>query len=98
MSRYKTKRKASPSTPDFNFDPAEMVDSTMWFLKEDKGLKVDSVEELEKAREWVSTTNPDNLMLGEPTGDPFDIFIGSLRRGLLLEAIDIRLNRMKAAA
>lgn len=97
-NKNKTKRNTSFSTPDFIFDPAEMVDSTIQFLKDEKGLMVDSVEDLEKAREWVRTTDPDNLMLGEPTGDPFDIYIGSLRRNLLLQAIDIRLAQMKAAA
>lgn len=95
MNRDKTKRNASSSIPDFKFEP-EMVDSTMQFLKDEKGMAVDTVENLEKTREWVSSTDPDNLLLGVPTGDPFDIFIGSIRRGLLLQAIDIRLEQLKA--
>ena len=79
------------------FDPAERVDSTLFFLKEEKGMRVDTVEDLEKAREWVRTTNPDNLMIGEPTGDSFDITIGAIRRPMLLAAIDIKLNQLKAS-
>lgn len=46
-----------------------------------------SRKDLARAKKWVETTDPDNLMLGEPTGDPFDIAMGQMRRGMLLETI-----------
>ena len=95
MNKHKTKCDNAGTLP-LLFDPADMVDYTLWFLKEEKNMYVDTVEDLEKAREWVSTTDPDNLMIGEPNGDSFDKMIGAIRRPMLLEAIDIKLNRMKA--
>ena len=32
--------------------------------------------------------DPDNLLLGEPTGDPFDIAMGQMCRGMLLKTVE----------
>ena len=45
-------------------------------------------KDLAKAKKWLETTDPDNLMLGEPTGDPFDIAMGQMRRGMLLKTVE----------
>ena len=61
--------------------------TTAEFLK-DKGFDPDTKEGLEKAKKWVKKANPDDLMLGEGTGDPFDVAMGSIRRGMLMRSID----------
>ena len=33
-------------------------------------------------------------MYGEPTGDPFDIQMGKLRRGMLIESVKAKLQSM----
>ena len=59
-------------------------ENTIIFL-ESKGFNMDNLEE---AKKWVETTDPDNLLLGEGTGNPFDISMGQIRRGMLLKSID----------
>ena len=61
---------------------------------ESKGFDVTTKKGLQKALLWLETTNPDNLMYGEPTGDPFDIQMGSLRRGMLIESVKAKLQSM----
>ena len=50
-----------------------------------KGFDVTTADGLMRAIEWVKITDADNLMFGEPTGDPFDIQMGELRRPMLLK-------------
>ena len=53
-----------------------------------KGFDTTTTDGLEKALEWLLSTDPDNLMLGEPTGDPFDRQMGEFRRGTLIETVE----------
>ena len=48
-----------------------------------KGFDITTTHGLEKALEWRHSSAPDNLMLGEPTGDLFDRQMGEFRRGIL---------------
>ena len=53
-----------------------------------KGFDITTTDGLEKALEWLQSTDPDNLMLGEPTGDPFDRQMGEFRRGMLIKTVE----------
>ena len=64
---------------------------------ESKGFDVSTVSGLTKAKTWLETTDPDNLMYGDPTGDPFDIQMGSMRRGMLIEAVEKKLKRLQTS-
>ena len=46
-------------------------DENLAFIKT-KGFDITTTDVLEKALEWLQSNDPDNLMLCEPTGDPFD--------------------------
>ena len=59
-----------------------------------KGFDVTSKKGLQKALLWLETTSPDNLLYGEPTGDPFDIQMGRLRRGMLIESVKTALQNI----
>lgn len=48
---------------------------------------------LQQAKEWLETADLDELMLGEPTGDAFDIQMGSLRRGMLIKTVEREMNK-----
>ena len=61
-------------------------DVNLTFIKT-KGFDI-TTDGLEKALEWLQSTDPDNLMLGEPTGDPFDRQMGEFRRGTLIETVE----------
>ena len=61
---------------------------------ESKGFDVTTADGLMRAIEWVKITNADNLMFGEPTGDPFDIQMGELRRPVLLAGCKKALESM----
>ena len=60
---------------------------------EDKGFDVHTRTGLEKALHWLETTDPDNLMYGDPTGDPMDIAMGEIRRGMLIGTVEKEMNR-----
>ena len=62
-------------------------DVNLEFIKT-KGFDTTTTDGLEKALEWLQSTDPDNLMLGEPTGDPFDRQMGELRCGMLIETVE----------
>jgi len=53
-----------------------------------KGFDTNSPEELQKALVWLHTTDGDNLMYGEPTGDDFDKIVGEMRRPMLIESVE----------
>ena len=79
---------------EFWFKPDEMMDEFMYFLKE-KGMDVDTIEGLNSARKWIRTTSPKNLLCGKPRGDGIDVLIGIIRREMLLEAVEYRLDQMR---
>ena len=85
-------------TIDFEdlLDPEVMLSQNLFFLREEKGFDTDTVVGLEEARKWILTADPDNLLFGEPKGDAFDIMVGSLRRGLLLQTVDLQLSRLRS--
>ena len=65
------------------------LDANLAFLRDEKGCDIDTLEGLQRTLAWVATTIPENLMYGEPTGDSFDIYMGSIRRGMLMDDIII---------
>lgn len=44
-----------------------------------KDFDTSSADSLKKALMWLCTTDGDNLMYGEPTGDDFDKTVGEMR-------------------
>ena len=53
-----------------------------------KGFDTSSPTSLKKALVWLRTTDGDNLMYGEPTGDEFDKMVGEMRRPMLIESVE----------
>ncbi len=62
-------------------------DINLTFLQQ-KGFKISTLEGLNKALNWLKTTDADCLMHGEGTGDPFDIMIGEMRRPMLISSVE----------
>ena len=62
-------------------------DANLAFLQS-KGFDTNSPESLKKALTWLRTTDGDNLMYGEPTGDEFDKIVGEMRRPMLIESVE----------
>ena len=62
-------------------------DENLAFIKT-KGFDITTTDVLEKALEWLQSNDPENLMLGEPTGDPFDRQMGEFRRSMLIETVE----------
>ncbi len=58
-----------------------------------KGFDVKTAKGLMEAKVWLETADPDDLMYGEPTGDEFDIAVGSMRRGMLLKTVEAALKK-----
>jgi hypothetical protein len=58
-----------------------------------KGFDVKTVKGLMEAKAWLETAGPDDPMYGEPTGDEFDIAVGSMRRGMLLKTVEAALKK-----
>ncbi len=52
-----------------------------------KSFDTNSPEGLQKALVWLRTTDGDNLMYGEPTGDDFDKMVGEMRRPMLIKRV-----------
>lgn len=59
-----------------------------------KGFDTNSPESLKKALAWLRTTDGDNLMYGEPTGDDFDKMFGEMRRPILIESVERALKKL----
>lgn len=59
-----------------------------------KGFDTNSPESLKKALAWLRTTDGDNLMYGEPTGDEFDKIVGEMRRPMLIESVERALKKL----
>ena len=62
-------------------------DANLTFLQS-KGFDTSSPESLQKALTWLRSTDGDNLMYGEPTGDDFDKMVGEMRRPMLIESVE----------
>ena len=72
------------------------LDANLMFLQAEKGCNIDTPEGLQRTLAWVATTNPENLMIGESTGDSFDIYMGSIRREMLMDDIMLKIAMMKS--
>ena len=56
-------------------------------------FNVKTVKGLTKTRKWLETEKSDELMLGNPTGDSFNMQVESVRRGMLLKDIDTEMKK-----
>lgn len=68
-------------------------DANLTFLQS-KGFDTSSPESLQKALTWLRSTDGDNLMYGEPTGDDFDKMVGEMRRPMLIESVKRAINNI----
>ena len=66
----------------FNTDSIDEM--TLVFL-ESKGF---SRTDLASALNWIRTADPDDLMLGDRTGEDFDVTMGELRRPILIASVE----------
>ena len=62
-------------------------DINLMFLQQ-KGFDISSLDGLKKALSWLQNADPDTLMHGNPTGDPFDIMVGEMRRPMLISSVE----------
>lgn len=62
-------------------------DINLMFLQQ-KGFDISSLGGLQKALSWLQNADPDTLMHGNPTGDPFDIMVGEIRRPMLISSVE----------
>ena len=62
-------------------------DINLMFLQQ-KGFDISSIGGLQKALSWLQTADSDTLMHGNPTGDPFDIMVGEMRRPMLISSVE----------
>ena len=46
---------------------------------------------LKAALKWLKKANPDELLYGEPTGDPADIAAGEMRRSMLIHPVQMEI-------
>lgn len=60
-----------------------------------KGFDTSSLTSLQKALHWLRTTDGDNLMYGEPTGDDFDKMVGEMRRPMLIDSVERAIKALK---
>ena len=67
-------------------------DANLVFI-ESKGFDTKTAEGLQKALKWVQTVSSDYLLYGEPTGDPFDIAMGEMRRPMLIDSVKKALKK-----
>ena len=68
-------------------------DANLTFLQS-KGFDTSTETGLKKALSWLHTTDGDNLMYGEPTGDDFDKMVGEMRRPMLIESVERAIKQM----
>lgn len=83
--------KSNSQSMNALFAPDAEDEMTLVFLQS-KGYGTDRLAE---AREWIKKADPDELMLGEGTGDPFDVTMGELRRPILLESVERLIKKNK---
>ena len=48
----------------------------------------DTTTDLTSALSWIRTADPDDLMLGDRTGEDFDVTMGKLRRPMLIASVE----------
>ena len=75
--------------------PNTQYDASLTFIVS-KGFdtSTSSLTSLKKALSWLRTTDGDNLMYGEPTGDEFDKMVGEMRRPMLIESVGGAIKQM----
>jgi len=102
QERYEARKKevaplanALGMTPEKYISKQDQHQLNLQFVAS-KGFDVKAQSGLEEALAWLKTTDPDNLLYGEPTGDPFDVRMGALRRSMLIETITAEMNKGKA--
>lgn len=59
-----------------------------------KGFDTSSLSSLKKALVWLRTTDGDNLMYGEGTGDEFDKMVGEMRRPMLIASVEHAISQI----
>ena len=69
---------------DSMFDKNSIDEMTLVFL-ESKGF---DRQHLSEALDWLRTADPDDLMLGDKTGESFDVTMGELRRPMLIASVE----------
>lgn len=74
--------------------PNTLHDINLTFLQQ-KGFKISTIEGLNKALHWLKTTDPDALMHGKGTGDPFDIMVGEMRRPMLISSVEAAIAKIE---
>ena len=74
--------------------PHTQRDINLTFLQS-KGFDTSSINSLQEALTWLQTTDADNLMYGEPTGDEFDIMVGEMRRPMLIDSVEKAIAEME---
>ena len=79
-------------TPEQYISEIDRQESNLYFLTT-KGFDIKTMVGLQQAKEWLETADSDELMLGEPTGDAFDIQMGSLRRGMLIKTVEREMKK-----
>ena len=62
----------------------EAIDKMTLVFLESKGY---DRKHLKEALKWIKTADPDDLMLGDKTGEYFDVTMGELRRPMLIESV-----------
>ena len=70
--------------------PFTQNDASLEFILS-KGFDVSTIKGVEAAKKWLDEADPDELMYGEPAGDPFDILVGEMRRGMLIDSVESEL-------
>ncbi|MBQ9605758.1 MAG: hypothetical protein IJV16_01090 [Lachnospiraceae bacterium] len=66
------------------FDTDSIDEMTLVF-PESKGFKK---TDLASALNWIRTADPDDLMLGDKTGESFDVTMGEFRRPMLIASVE----------
>lgn len=66
-------------------------DVNLTFLSQ-KGFDTSTFEGLKKALLWLQNADSDELMYGNPTGDPFDVMVGEMRRPMLISSVEMTIQ------
>ena len=68
-------------------------DINLTFLHQ-KGFDTTTIDGLNAALSWLQTVFSDSLMHDTPTGDPFDIMVGEMRRPMLINSVEAAIQSM----
>jgi hypothetical protein len=60
-----------------------------------KGFDTDTVPGLKATLKWLKIADSDELLYGEPTGDPFDRTAGEPRRNMLIHSVQYELMKYR---